>query len=224
MSRWSIKGWGLPHRAFNVCPSGSQLGRKNREFSFSCSDFSLPACFDSANMLLFLLLWFSSWISQGFLFSFRKRKTESDIMQEGRRMIERKKGIVWLDLMLSDGWCVGSNASACCLSSSCVFFPHVLGENGCSIAGPVLWGMQRLPHLFIVFHITPSQSFPPTAEQQTTLYKVTATVASECMNKLRERSLLMLNFPLVQIVVSLFFSLFHHGRQRWGASLLPAVN
>lgn len=68
--------------------------------------------------------------------------------------------------------------------------------------------MQRLPHLFIVFHIAPSQSFPPTAEQQTTLYKVTATVASECMNKLRERSLLMLNFPLVQIVVSLFFSFF----------------
>lgn len=55
--------------------------------------------------------------------------------------------------------------------------------------------MQTLSHLFIVFHITPSQSFPPTAEQQTALYKVTAADASECMNKLKERSLLMLNFP-----------------------------
>lgn len=65
--------------------------------------------------------------------------------------------------------------------------------------------MQTLSHLFIVFHITPSQSFPPTAEQQTALYKVTAADASECMNKLKERSLLMLNFPLVRIVVSIFF-------------------
>lgn len=68
--------------------------------------------------------------------------------------------------------------------------------------------MQTLSHLFIVFHITPSQSFPPTAEQQTTLYKVKAAEASQCMNKLKERSLLTQNFPLVRIVVSIVFIFF----------------
>lgn len=138
-------------------------------------------------------------------------------------MTQCKKEGETLCVTLWDGRCLGSNASACCLSSSCVFPPCAGRKWLFYSASPVLWGMQRLPHLFIVFHITPSQSFPPTAEQQTTLYKVTATVASECMNKLRERSLLMLNFPL-QIVVSLFFSFFpHHGWQQWDASLLPAV-
>lgn len=150
-----------------------------------------------------LLLWFLSESLKVFFSRSAIRKTESDIMQVGKKG-RKEQDVVWLDLMLSDGRCVGSNASACCLSSSCVFFPHVLGENGCSIAIPVLWGMQTLSHLFIVFHITPSQSFPPTAEQQTTLYKVTAAEASECMNKLTERSLLMLNFPLVRIVVPIF--------------------
>lgn len=63
------------------------------------------------------------WISQGFFFShLEKRKSESDIMQVRKR--ERKEqDIVWLGLMLSDGRCVASDASACCLSSSCVFPP-----------------------------------------------------------------------------------------------------
>ncbi len=97
--------------------------------------------------------------------------------------------------MLSDGQCVGFSASACCLSSSCVFH-HVLRGNGCSMAISVLWGMQALSHLFLVFHPTPLQSFPPTAEQQTTLYKVTITKTVESMNKLNrclENSFLMVD-------------------------------
>lgn len=64
-------------------------------------------------------------------------------------------------LMPSDGRCISSDASACCLSSSCVvslfpgccfFFPflHVLGGNGCCMAISVLWGMQALSRLFSV--------------------------------------------------------------------------
>lgn len=90
-----------------------------------------------------------------------------------------------------------------------VFFPHVLGGNGCSMAISVLWGMQALSHLFVVFHPTPSQSFPPTAEQQTTLYKVTITETAESMNKLnRCLDISFFNggfWTVVQFVMSSFF-------------------
>lgn len=139
--------------------------------------FLLPLILFLTGFFLFFCLHTFCSISQVLFFSFliywKRGKTERD----GE----------WLDsgvLMLSNSQCVGSGASACCLSSSCVFFPHLLRGNGYSMAISVLWGMQVLSHLFVVFHRPPSQSSPPTTVQQTTLYKETVTGTTESMDKI----------------------------------------
>lgn len=129
MSCWSSKGWGLPHRAFNVRPLGSQLGQKKKQwiFLFLLSLFSLSlslsACFDSACTFRFCSSDFCLNLARiSFLIS--KREAESEIMPVRKR--ERKEqDTVCLDLMWSDGPCVGCDASACRLSSSGVFFPPI---------------------------------------------------------------------------------------------------
>lgn len=110
----------------------------------------------------------------------------------------------------------------------------------------VLWGMQALSHLFVVFRPTPSLSFPPTAEQQTTLLQGDYNKkTAESMNKLN-RCLSPFFFfrngglwTVVQLLVkrtqkcwwcfNLFFhGVLHHVWEVWqwqyrslGASLFP---
>lgn len=120
----------MPHTVFNACPSGPQLGLKN-------TVFSLALTFTPVVLLPFFLFYVSLSTSQGsfFLFSHpletaRGSENKSERWRDGERLNS-------VGLMLSDGWRVGSNATACCLSSSCVF-PHVLGGNGCSMVISVL--------------------------------------------------------------------------------------
>lgn len=56
-------------------PRGLGLVKKTRKFPISCSDFSLPACFDSANMLLlFCSDFFFSYSLKVFFSHFEKRR------------------------------------------------------------------------------------------------------------------------------------------------------